>query len=97
MSMKFGCQPLAIEPPAAGSYPVAADNRWSWSGHSIWPRCTPGGGGTRMERMAERAHGRQRQHRGGPGQPRRYRVPGQPLLNRHQVRGVSRSPDGLFA
>ena len=30
-------------------------------------------------------------------QPRRYRVPGQPLLNRHQVRGVSRSPDGLFA
>ena len=28
-------------------------------------------------------------------QPRRYRVPGQPLLNRHQV--VSRSPDGLFA
>ena len=29
--------------------------------------------------------------------PRRYRVPGQPLLNRHQVGGVSRSPDGLFA
>ena len=29
-------------------------------------------------------------------QPRRYRVPGQPLLNRHQVGGVSRSPDGLF-
>ena len=28
---------------------------------------------------------------------RRYRVPGQPLLNRHQVEGVSRSPDGLFA
>ena len=27
----------------------------------------------------------------------RYRVPGQPLLNRHQVGGVSRSPDGLFA
>ena len=24
-------------------------------------------------------------------------VPGQPLLNRHQVGGVSRSPDGLFA
>ena len=37
---------------------------------------------------------------GGDGlasQPRRYRVPGQPLLNRHQVGGVSRSPDGLFA
>ena len=30
-------------------------------------------------------------------QPRRYRVPGQPLLNRHQVGGVSRNPDGLFA
>ena len=26
-----------------------------------------------------------------------YRVPGQPLLNRHQVGGVSRRPDGLFA
>ena len=31
---------------------------------------------------------------GGGG---RYRVPGQPLLNWHQVGGVSRSPDGLFA
>ena len=30
-------------------------------------------------------------------QPRRYRVPGQPLLNRHHVGGVSRSPDGLLA
>ena len=30
-------------------------------------------------------------------QPRRYRVPGHPLLNRHQVGGVSRSLDGLFA
>ena len=30
-------------------------------------------------------------------QPRRYRVPGQPLLNRHQVWGVSRSPGRLFA
>ena len=30
-------------------------------------------------------------------QPRRYRVPGQPLLNRHQVGGASRSPDGLCA
>ena len=30
-------------------------------------------------------------------QPCRYQVPGQPLLNRHQVGGVSRSPDGLFA
>ena len=31
------------------------------------------------------------------GQPRRYRVPGQPLLNRHQGGGVPRSPDGPFA
>ena len=30
-------------------------------------------------------------------QPRRYRVPRQPLLNRHQVGAVSRSPGGLFA
>ena len=29
--------------------------------------------------------------------PRRYRLPGQPLLNRHQVGGVSGSPDGLLA
>ena len=37
---------------------------------------------------------------GGDGlasQPRRYRVPGQPLLNRRRVGCVSRSPDGLFA
>ena len=31
------------------------------------------------------------------GWPRCYQVPGQPLLNRHQVGDVSRSPDGLFA
>ena len=30
-------------------------------------------------------------------QSRRYRVQGQPLLNQHQVGGVSRSPDELFA
>ena len=30
-------------------------------------------------------------------QPRRYRMPGQPLLNWHQVGDVSCSPDGLFA
>ena len=34
---------------------------------------------------------------GPASQPRCYRVPGQPLLNRHQVGGVSRSPDGLSA
>ena len=49
-----------------------------------------------MERMGERAHGR-RKGDGLASLPRRYRVPGQPLLNRHQVGGVSRSPDGLFA
>ena len=32
-----------------------------------------------------------------PASPVASRVPGQPLLNRHQVGGVSRSPDGLFA
>ena len=32
-----------------------------------------------------------------PASPIRYRMPGQPLLHRHQVGGVSRSPDGLFA
>ena len=30
-------------------------------------------------------------------QPRCYRLPGQPLLNRHLGGGVSHSPDGLFA
>ena len=42
--------------------------------------------------------------RGGGGglaglasQPCCYRVPGQPLLKRHQVGGVSHGPDGLFA
>ena len=39
---------------------------------------------------------RRRRGDGMASQPRRYRVPGQPLLNRHQV-GGSRSPDGLFA
>ena len=62
---------------------------------------SPGGGGGRhlvTARSGRTVHG------GGDGgggglasQPRRYRVPGQPLLNRHQVGGVSRSPDGLFA
>ena len=33
----------------------------------------------------------------GNGLASQPRVPGQPLLNRHQVGGVSRSPDGLFA
>ena len=34
---------------------------------------------------------------GSASQPRRYRVPGQPLLNWHKVGDVSRSPNGLFA
>ena len=45
--------------------------------------------------MGERA--RDNKGDGLASQPRRYRVPGQPLLNRHQVGGVSCSPDGLFA
>ena len=54
--------------------------------------------GTRMEGMGERAHGGSDSKGDGlASQPRRYRVPGQPLLNRHQVGGVSRSLDGLFA
>ena len=52
------------------------------------PNVTQGGGG-----------GRNSDNKGDglASQPRRYRVPGQPLPNRHQVGGVSRSPDGLFA
>ena len=49
--------------------------------------------GTRMEGMG----GSDNKGDGLASQPRRYRGPGQPLLNRHQVGGVSRSPDGLFA
>ena len=44
-----------------------------------------------------RMGGSDNQGDGLASQLRRYRVPGQPLLNRHQVGGVSRSPDGLFA
>ena len=44
-----------------------------------------------------RIGGRNNKGDGLASQPRRYRVPGQPLLNRHQVGGVSHSPDGLFA
>ena len=43
-----------------------------------------------------RMGGRDNTGEGLASQPRRYRVPGQPLLNQHQVGGVSRSPDGLF-
>ena len=55
-----------------------------------------------MEGMGERAHGTvggsDNKGDGLASQPRRRdRVPGQPLLNRHQVGGVSHSPDGLFA
>ena len=41
--------------------------------------------------------GRDNKGDGLASQPRRYRVAGQPPLNRHQVGGVSCSPDGLFA
>ena len=71
-----------------------------------------GGGAQQGRRGNQNSGNREREWRGwesvcmggsdnkGDGlasQPRRYRVPGQPLLNRHQVGGVSRSPDGLFA
>ena len=51
-----------------------------------------------MEGMGERAHGRQRQQRGWPGQPApslpgARATPAQPASGG----GVSRSPDGLFA
>ena len=70
------------------------------AGHPPLPTTSPGPSG-RMRPVGLRTRG------GGGGsdnkgdglasQPRRYRVPGQPLLNRHEVGGVSRSPDGLFA
>ena len=54
--------------------------------------------GTRMERMVERAHGRQRQQRGWLGQPAPS-LPGARATPAHPALGggVSRSPDGLFA
>ena len=56
----------------------------------MWRVCAQGGESVRMG-------GSDIIGDGLASQPRRYRVPGQPLLNRHQVGGVSRSPDGLFA
>ena len=58
-------------------------------------------GGNREPELSEwwsvRMGGSDNKGDGLASQPRRYRVPGQPLLNRHQVGGVPRSPDGLFA
>ena len=56
--------------------------------------------GTRMEAMGERAHGRQRQQRGWPGQlapslPGARATPAQPASGGGG--GISRSPGGLFA
>ena len=58
-------------------------------------RMCGGGGADPPPPFATEAHGNGERPRppGGGG----YRVPGQPLLNRHQVGGVFRSPDGLFA
>ena len=53
------------------------------------------GQGTRMDGMGERAHGRQRQQRGWPGQPAPEQ--GNPCSTGITGGGVSRSPDGLFA
>ena len=65
-------------------------------------RCNRGGGGGDREPewsgwWSVRMGGSDNKGDGLVSQPRRYRVPGQPLLNRHQVGGVSRNPDGLFA
>ena len=50
--------------------------------------------GTGTWEVGEHAHGGQRQHRGWPGQPApSLPVLGQPLINRHQVGVVSRSPE----
>ena len=54
-----------------------------------------GGGAARTAWEAGR--GSENTGDGLASQPCRYRVPGQPLLNRHQVGGVSRSRDGLLA
>ena len=83
-------------------------------GGSRWGVVCGGGGGAQQGRRGNQNSGnREPEWRGwesvcmggsdnkGDGvasQPRCYRVPGQPLLNRHQGGGgVSRSPDGLFA
>ena len=60
--------------------------------HACWRR-GGGDGGWQSVRMG----GSDNKGDGLASQPHRYRMPGQPLLNRHQVGGVSRSPDGLFA
>ena len=52
--------------------------------------------GTGNQNGSVRMGGSDNKGDGMASQPRRYQVPGQPLLNRHQVGGVSRSPDGLF-
>ena len=58
---------------------------------------TAGTGNRRSGWQSVRMAGSDNKGDGLASQPRGYRVQGQPLLNRHQVGGVSRSPDGLFA
>ena len=86
--------------------------RWSHTRRDKGEHSRQGGGAQRGRRGNQNSGNRESEWRGwesvrmggsdnkGDGlasQPRRYRVPGQPLLNRHQVGGVSCSPDGLFA
>ena len=67
-------------------------------GHSEAGEATrTAGTGNQNEWESVRMGGSDNKGDGLTSQPRRYRVPGQPLLNPHQVGGVSRSPDGLFA
>ena len=78
-------------------YPSAVHSMFRHFASRFWGslpvQCAVGNSSTRGVRMG----GSDNKGDGLASQPRRYRVPGQPLLNRHQVGGVSSSPDGLFA
>ena len=86
-------------------------NRGSHTRRDKGEHSRQGGGAQRGRRGNQNSRNREPEWRGwesvrmggsdnkGDGlasQPCRCRVPGQPLLNQHQVGGVSRSPDGLF-
>ena len=77
------CRPVVIAPSRRA--------RRGGGGFGKWTSVTPRG------RKPIFHHPSDNKGDGLASQPRRYRVPGQPLLNWHQVGGVSRSPDGLFA
>ena len=78
-----------------------------WKSYPLPPGGGEGGGGGGNQDSGNRkpeCRGWESMRMGGDNtgdglasQPRCYGVPAQPLLNRHQVGGVSRSRDGLFA